>query len=139
MKNFIVVLLIIFSFSCEAQNKEALEAEKMPDLLGSKWIWNLGDGCTNYFIFSEKCYSEYNCELGEEWQGNYEIKNDTLILYEKVYTSNIPNEGKYVVQEYRMFLFREGLGIIYSRIFEGESWKEIWIKSPKVFFKRVKF
>lgn len=137
MKNLAILVFISFCTSCTAQSKQETTKEKLPDLLNTKWVWDLGNNCINYFIFLDKYYVEYNCELGEEWQGDYEIKKDTLLLKDKIYTSNIPNQGKSVTNEYKMILTDKGLCIVYYKVYEEGKWDEAWIKSPNIFFKKV--
>ena len=91
-----------------------------------------------YLEFEENgIYQEYNCELGEKWEGEYQINADTLILMEKIYTSDAPGQGENVVNEYRMILTSQGLSVIYSHVYEDGNWNENWIKEPNVYFKKV--
>jgi hypothetical protein len=68
----------------------------------TKWERKLNENCINYLEFKkEGIYIEYNCELGETWEGEYKIQADTIILIEKIYTSDVPDRGTYVKNEYK--------------------------------------
>jgi hypothetical protein len=123
---------MFFFISCgQSQNKDKIN--------NTKWEWKIDEDCINYIEFRENgIYQEYNCELGEKWEGEYKINADTLILMEKIYTSNIVNKGKNVVNKYKIIITQKGLSVIYSCIFEDDIWKEKWIKEPNIYFKKVK-
>lgn len=136
MKIFLLIITTIVYFTCcKDQSKKN---NVLSNLEGTKWEWKLDDNCISYLKFINGMeYKEYNCELGEAKKNSYLIKNDTLILKEDIYTSNIPNKGKFVTNTYKMIIDSIGLAIVYSKIFKNGIWEEQWIKNPKIYFKKV--
>lgn len=136
MKNVYIILLVLFIFISCNQNKNP-KGENIK-LIGTKWEWELSPQCINYFHFvKDNVYKEYNCELGEEWSGTYEIENDTVILREVIYTSDIPEKGTYETNEYRLIFSSNSLKLIYSKTFQNDKWEEKWVDNPTVFFRRI--
>lgn len=143
MKEIFYLLSFFFIASC-VQNKnklndDSIEGEKQKLILeNTKWEWKLEDNCINYLKFEEGgSYIKFNCELGEKWEGEYKLKEDTLFLIDKIYTSDVPGKGEYVQNEYKLILSSKGLHVVYSRVFEDGSWNENWIKEPVVYYKKA--
>lgn len=130
---------------CQGQDKK--DTVKKPEIRknipmlaldNTRWEMRLDEGCVNYLEFKGKgVYHEYNCELGEESEGEFKIISDTLILKERIYTSEILGEGQTLINEYKMILTTQGLSFVYYHVYEDGKWNENWIKDPKVFFKKV--
>ncbi len=143
MKEIFYLLSFFFIASCvQSKNKpnNTSNGNEKQELIieNTKWEWKLEDNCINYLKFEEGgSYIEFNCELGEKWKGEYKIKEDTLLLINKIYTSDVPGEGEYVQNEYKMILTSKGLHVVYSRVFDDGSWNENWIKEPVVFYKKA--
>ncbi|MCD4665527.1 MAG: hypothetical protein K8R68_09655 [Bacteroidales bacterium] len=145
MKILLNFFIMLFLISCgQSQNKNkinntnAFKNNQLLSLNNTIWEWKIAEDCINYLEFEENgIYQEYNCELGEKWEGEYQINADTLILMEKIYTSDAPGQGENVVNEYRMILTSQGLSVIYSHVYEDGNWNENWIREPNVYFKKV--
>lgn len=133
-KEFFLVVVLFLLFVNSVQVKEQVY-RKLPKLVNTKWVYVLDEDCVNYLAFKENnIYIEYNCELGECWEGNYKVVNDTLILKEKVYSSNVEGKGRFRINIYKLVLFNKGLSIIYSKTFHDGKWIEKKIDNPKIFY-----
>jgi|GEM_PF-5120946 len=101
----IIFLGTILCSCCQGQDKKdiAKKIELNKNILilaldNTRWEMRVDEGCVNYLEFKEKgVYHEYNCELGEEWEGEFKIISDTLILKERIYTSDIPGQGQTLI------------------------------------------
>jgi len=74
MKYLILSLFIIF-IMCSSNG------QKLKDFKNTKWTYDLGNGYVSYFLFKDVEYEFYDAESGDTIFGNYQVKNDTLYLF----------------------------------------------------------
>lgn len=128
-----IYLFAFFVISCSSLKLS------IPDLPNSKWEWTLDDYCINSIEFSDLKYMEYNCELGEKWQGNYLVNRDTIILQSLTLDSNVPGKGNLITNISKMIYSpAKGLGLFYFKEWTQDGWQENYFEEPMVFYTRVK-
>ncbi len=144
MRNILHLTYFFFIVSCGQGQSNKCDSLHSKNLIQSqfedtKWERKLNESCINYLEFEKGgVYVEFNCELGETWEGEYKIQSDTIILIEKIYTSDVPDRGTYVKNEYKYFLSPKGLYIISSHTYEDGVWHEHIIDEPSVFYIKTK-
>ncbi len=129
MKQF-VILFMFLTISCSTN--------KINEISNSKWEWKLDKHCVNFLEFEEEKYYEYNCELGEKWSGRYYTVGDTIFLNEPAMTSDVPKQGKPVLNVFKMIIIpNKGLATVYSKIWINDGWDEKYFDEPKTFYTLV--
>ncbi len=92
MKNLAELLCVcIFWISCNPSNKPATKeevasiaviAEPIGKLEGTRWSYQIAEGCINYYHFKADSNSVYySCESDDKYYGKYYIKEDTLYIH----------------------------------------------------------
>lgn len=151
MRNLVILLLMCLFVYCHAQKR------KIPNLTQTKWEYQVAEGFKDYILFDKEPfgyskkkedfnyrdkkgqYVEYSSELDYPYSGIYKVKNDTIYLTRIDLVSELPGITKTEIKSIsKMILTENGLTKVFYKSRNGISWDEKWIKSPKVFFKRVK-
>lgn len=106
-KDILLILITLLSLSCKhiSEKKEITDdnlkpkvknLEKINNLKGTKWVYKIADDCINFYEFINKnTFKFYSCEMEDEYDGVYYIKNDTL--YTEEISLNDNNKIRYLL------------------------------------------
>ena len=63
--------------------------------------------------------------LEKKWSGRYYTVGDTIFLNEPAMTSDVPKQGKPVLNVFKMIIIpNKGLATVYSKIWINDGWDE---------------
>ena len=106
--------------SCDYAKTDTSDNIDVNKLMQNKWYCIVGPDCVSYITFHQDFkYEEENCEWGLLFNGNYEISNDSIILYEYDLDSNSPDENEIVNTQ------------IYTYVYQGDRIKLVNNKTIK--------
>ncbi|THF52784.1 hypothetical protein E6C50_00805 [Flavobacterium supellecticarium] len=81
--NYLLLLLTLFSYT---------KQEQQNPLVNTKWEYKVAKNCISYLTFkADGTYEDYSCERYLTYSGKYEIKKDTITLFEIGFESEVPS------------------------------------------------
>lgn len=123
------VVAAIFSF-CTARPRMLSHLQ----LAGTGWEKAMGDDCADAFWFKKDgSYTFFSCELKEEVQGTWMVREDTLYLTEPSVSAYEHEEGQLNGESVRFTLVYRGKALQFVGRFEKQG-KE-WVQTGHVFDK----
>jgi len=123
MRKLIIILLVLFCTSCNAQKKEKIE------LKGTKWKCKIAEGCTNTYEFTtDSTFTFLSCEMEDEYFGDYYFKDGFLMLDQKgsIYDEDFPNSSKHNAERklYKIKIDKNELKHLSVSDWINEKWVE---------------
>ena len=126
------MILISLVSSCVAQDSK---------LIDTKWVYDYGDGCQDYFKFKDqKQYEFYSCETGDTLFGSYSLNGDLLLLHQTKgsYDQEFLEGSRHMTSNVKFKMSIENSSMIFKERWEVDV-QGNWLRSDFDFPESYKF